>query len=286
MILETRFKGYTSQMGIFKQHNQKTLSVQSKILFYAKKWGKAVKWSRLFPSTRAVSLSGYSLTELLTVVAILGILSSVAYSAYIRQQYTSHDSWLKNELTEINKFLEIAYTTDGAYHQYLGSIGYKPSGPLLGNAGFKTGYHSQTPCCPSYYPDPNDTTPQNKSKFNPFTFINAKTETPSYHSNAQEVCKAHPSTNRRCKPGPDITLPQDFSNLGISNSTGSTCAFKTQTTLFKAECDCHKFTIIGVTSYGKGARTAPKVTDGDGIVVMDHNGIICKADSSGGLRSY
>ena len=238
---------------------------------------------RFFLPHRVVSHTGYSLTELLTVVAILGILSSVAYSAYIRQERTSHDSWLKNELTEINKFLEIAYTADGAYHQYLGAIGYKPSGQLLGNAGFKTGYHSQAPCCASY-PNPNS---DPASKFGQYSFIK-KTGSglTSHHSNSQEVCKAHPSANRKCKPGPDITLPQDFSNLGISSAAGGTCVFNSQTTLHKAECECHKFTIVGVTSYGKGARSAPKAADGDGIIVMDHNGIICKADSSGDLRSY
>ena len=270
-----RPKAKTHQAEFLKRrkHNKKKRDGQNKDFKNESKAGH----SDFFPF-KLLSFKGYSLIELLTVVAILGILSTVSYSAYIRQKNTSHNSWMKNELAEINKFLEMAYSADGFYHQYLGATGYKPGGSLLGNAGFKSGYHSQPPCCPNY-PNPHT---EPKKDFDKYSFIKKSgAGLISHHSNAQEICTAY-NSKKICKSGPAISLSQNLSHLGVSGQ--GNCDYN----LKKVECACHEFTIVAATSYGKGARTAPKATDGDGIMIMDHNGIICKAkpDASGHLKPH
>ncbi len=80
---------------------------------------------------------GFSLVEMLTTVGIISILGGIAVSSYVSNyKQASLKAAMKNELSELSKYLNYTHSVDGGYHHNIYTMGYKPSKTLVANAGF------------------------------------------------------------------------------------------------------------------------------------------------------
>jgi type IV pilus assembly protein PilE len=59
--------------------------------------------------------SGFTLVELMIVVAIIGILASIAYPSYLQYVLRANRTEAQSILTETAQFMERYYTTNGTY---------------------------------------------------------------------------------------------------------------------------------------------------------------------------
>lgn len=223
---------------------------------------------------------GFSLVELLVVIAILGILSVIAIPNYQKYRKRAHESWLVSELAEQSKFLRLAHSVDGGYHQHLESMGYKPHGKLMGNAGFYSGSGGQAPCCDIYGSTvlSSSSAATTRAKF---TYV----QDGKFATHAHHMCNRATSTN--CDVGPltaNLAM-KSFTDHGIQNGDCSYTSYSGGAyTGLTAFCNCDAFTLIGATTYGEEVATDrhAQLSQGDGILVFDHKGQLCKADAGDG----
>lgn len=59
---------------------------------------------------------GFTLLEVMIVVAILGVLAAMAYNSYLNQVVTSNRTDAKSALNDVAQRLQRCYTTYGAYN--------------------------------------------------------------------------------------------------------------------------------------------------------------------------
>lgn len=82
------------------------------------------------------SQAGFSLVELMVVVAIIGVLASIAVPNVNKYIAKSRQSEAKTNLASLYTSEKAFYAEYNAYHSMFGAIGYSPEGKLRYVAGF------------------------------------------------------------------------------------------------------------------------------------------------------
>ena len=82
------------------------------------------------------SESGYSIAELITVTAIVGVLSTVGLASYRGQQIKAQSAEAKHSLVSLYAFQQEYKAAWGTYHGNLVLIGAAPVGPKMYDVGF------------------------------------------------------------------------------------------------------------------------------------------------------
>lgn len=97
---------------------------------------------------------GFTLVELLIVISIIAILSTVGISAYAGSQRSARDAKRKADLNQINLYLQYYYSDNGKYPQ-AGGIPYGNAGSVQSTSGdawipalVSGGYTSRVPVDP------------------------------------------------------------------------------------------------------------------------------------------
>lgn len=84
------------------------------------------------------SQSGFSLVELMVVVAIIGVLASIAVPSINKYLAKARQSEAKTNLSSLYTSEKAFFAEYTAYHGMFGAIGYAPEGKLRYNVGFTT----------------------------------------------------------------------------------------------------------------------------------------------------
>lgn len=84
------------------------------------------------------NMKGFSLIELMVVVAIIGVLASVAVPRYRQYQARAVQSEVHTNLASIYMGAESHRSQYQVIYQSMGDIGFNPTGVLRYNVGFKT----------------------------------------------------------------------------------------------------------------------------------------------------
>ncbi|WII71409.1 prepilin-type N-terminal cleavage/methylation domain-containing protein [Bdellovibrio sp. 22V] len=84
------------------------------------------------------SQRGFSLVELMVVVAIIGVLASIAVPAVNKYLAKARQSEAKTNLSSLYTSEKAFYAEYTAYHSMFGAVGFSPEGKLRYNVGFST----------------------------------------------------------------------------------------------------------------------------------------------------
>lgn len=88
---------------------------------------------------KVTNKSGFSLVELMVVVAIIGILASLAIPQVTKFQAKARQSEAKSMLSTIYSSEKAFFAEYSAYHSAFAAIGFSPEGSLRYNVGFTAG---------------------------------------------------------------------------------------------------------------------------------------------------
>lgn len=97
-----------------------------------------VWYSKYMPSAR--NYPGFTLIELMVVIAIIAILATIGFAVYRNAQVTARDGKRVADIQEIQKALEQYYAVNGSFSTNLTAIGANSIGSYFQN--------SQAPCDP------------------------------------------------------------------------------------------------------------------------------------------
>ena len=194
---------------------------------------------------------GLSFIEVVVTTAVLGILTTIAISNYLmKYREAPIKAAMKNELSELSKFLNYTHSVDGGYHHNIFTMGYKPNKNLIADTGFQ---YSRTakPGCTSLPQKATD-------NFNPFLTITKNSFTKGHvHSStrASHICNSGYCTLSN-KVVSGTLKAQSFTqgHAGCQTAFGGK-AFK---------CDCDNFTIYS-RAYIRSGVEGKMFTNQDGV---------------------
>lgn len=95
-------------------------------------------------NVRKQSEAGFSLVELMVVVAIIGILASLAIPSIGKYMAKARQSEAKSQLSNLYTAEKAFFAEYTQYDSRFGAIGYSPEGKLRYNVGFATSVASTT----------------------------------------------------------------------------------------------------------------------------------------------
>ena len=222
---------------------------------------------------------GFSLTEILITISIVGALALVAGTTYYKAKDAPFKAMQKLELTEINKALHFARQVDGGYHQKIFTAGYRPSKLLSVGAGF--GYSkSDAICC--------------QSKGFPLTAQEAKSKASKFftlHKDIYDSTKVESSikASHICGMSKHCTLNRaggmqwvgGGQAVGHDGAGDPECMAAFQNNALM-KCTCHTFLI-------SSRRPVRRRTHAGSLrAYMNEEGLFCRWDKNPGhtLRSY
>ena len=137
----------------------------------------------------------FSLIELLIVVVIIGVLVLIGVQSYNKQRENSYISWARAEMIEIMKLANMAKSYDGAYHQFIYAMGYRPKGKVFASVG--TTASDSVSCCDDIYPRLGSSPCAiryggiaRQAFYSSYTYYNCKSDALNKATDNIEICKA------------------------------------------------------------------------------------------------
>lgn len=214
---------------------------------------------------------GFSLMELVVVIAILGVLSAIAIFQYSNYKMSLMKSASRFELSEMKKHLDYAHSIDGGYHQKIFTAGYRPSLILQVGAGFNYNRENDPICCPDYRTKCDIGNTNDCDEYFTLTdHVFDKTKRDSAVK-AGEICDSGVCTK----------IDKHWVAGGLAphgNSSGnSECqVFTTSSTTLggEAKCNCHTFIVS--SAFERQDNSSDHFS-----VFINQEGLICEAEGEG-----
>ncbi len=203
------------------------------------------------------SEKGFSLTELLVVVGILGVLSAVAIPTYSKYKIGVLQTIQKSELVAVSKYLYHTHNVDGGYHQKIWAMGYRPNKIMQTQIGMDYARGVASPICCNKFPQDATTATNRASNYFTLTSnIYTVTHDDSF-TNIEQMC-----TGGKC----ELKYYKHHSQWAIKHSglAGDCWSDFNQKSI---KCTCDTFILLATNNI-KG--NIPRA-------FMNNKGLICKS---------
>ncbi len=208
------------------------------------------------------SEKGFSLTELLVVVGILGVLSAVAIPTYSKYKIGVLQTIQKSELVAVSRVLDHVHNVDGGYHQKIYAAGYRPSKVMKVNVGFR--YNKTDPLCCSSHPQSATGDFSSYLTLSSDVYIAGKIDS---SVSSSDIC-GHADGNCTEKGNQGRTKNSHLSPSGSDSNCAT--AFHNKA----IECACNSFVVLS------GTRPNPKSGGALYRAYINQDGLLCKGLSS------